>query len=81
MEDKLISLAKLELDVYTYYKRYNIHDPRSNDKKLFVDTSKMTKKGDTFFQYKDEFLEFLNEPITIGAYKFERINNDIIITL
>jgi hypothetical protein len=41
----------------------------------------MTKKGDTFFQYKDEMLEFLNEPITIGAYKFERINNDIIITL
>lgn len=81
MEEILRQLAKLELDVYTYYKRYNIHDPRSNDKKLYVDTSKMTKKGDTFFQYKDEMLEFLNEPITIGAYKFERINNDIIITL
>lgn len=81
MKDILKSLAKLELDVYTYYKRYNIHDPRSNDKKLYVDTSKMTKQGDTFFEHKDAMLEFLNEPITIGAYKFERINNDIIITL
>lgn len=79
MNNILISLAKLELDVYTYYKKYT--DPRNTDKILYVDTSKMTKSGDTFFEYKNEMLEFLNEPIIIGSYKFERINNDIIIKL
>jgi hypothetical protein len=81
MEEKLRQLAKLELDVYTYYKRYKIHDPRNTDKVLYVDTSKMTKNGDTFYEYKDDMLEFLNEPKKIGSYTFERINNDIIITL
>lgn len=81
MEEKLRQLAKLELDVYTYYKRYKIHDPRNTDKVLYVDTSKMTKKGDTFYKYKDDMLEFLKAPIKIGALTFERINNDIIITL
>lgn len=81
MEEKLRQLAKLELDVYTYYKRYKIHDPRSTDKVLYVDTSKMTKKGDSFYEYKDDMLEFLKAPIKIGALTFERINNDIIITL
>jgi hypothetical protein len=81
MEDILRQLAKLELDVFTYYKRYKIHDSRSTDKKLYVDTSRMTKNGDTFYEHKDSMLEFLNEPKTIGVYTFERINNDIIITL
>lgn len=81
MEEILRQLAKLELDVFTYYKRFNIHDSRSTDKKLYVDTSKMTKKGDTFYEYKNDMLEFLNEPKKIGAYTFERINNDIIIIL
>lgn len=81
MEEILKQLAKLELDVFTYYKRFNIHDSRSTDKKLYVDTSKMTKRGDTFYEYKNDMLEFLNEPKKIGAYTFERNNNDIIIIL
>lgn len=81
MEEILKQLAKLELDVFTYYKRFNIHDSRSTDKKLYVDTSKMTKKGDTFYEYKNDILEFLNEPKKIDAYTFERNNNDIIIIL
>lgn len=79
MNDILISLAKFEMQVYLYYKKYT--DPRNTEKCLYVDTSKMTKEGDTFFEYKDEALRFLNEPIVIGSYKFERINNDIKITL
>ena len=81
MEEILRQLAKLEIDVFTYYKRFNIHDSRSTDKKLYVDTSKMTKKGDTFYEYKNDMLEFLNEPKKIGTYTFERNNNDIIIIL
>ena len=79
MNDVLTSLAKFEIEIFKHYKKYT--DPRNTEKCLYVDTSKMTKDGDTFFEYKDEALEFLKAPIKIGALTFERINNDIKITL
>lgn len=79
MNNILTSLAKFEIEIFKHYKKYA--DPRNTEKCLYVDTSKMTKDGDTFFEYKDEALRFLYDPIIIGTYKFERINNDIKITL
>jgi hypothetical protein len=79
MNNILTSLAKFEIEIFKHYKKYT--DPRNTEKCLYVDTSKMTKDGDTFFEYKDEALEFLKSPIKIGAFTFERINNDIKIKL
>jgi hypothetical protein len=79
MNNILTSLAKFEIEIFKHYKKYT--DPRNTEKCLYVDTSKMTKDGDTFFEYKDEALGFLKAPIKIGAFTFERINNDIKIKL
>ncbi len=79
MNEILTSLAKFEFEIFNHYNKYT--DKRNDKETLYIDTSTMTKSGDTYFEYKDQMLEFINEKKVIGKYTFERINNDIKITI